>query len=131
MQKCIMLAMLVMVAGCVSTIDPATGKKGYAMKPAVAEFIDGVGTTAETAAPLTGGVVGIGLGAIATMFGCYKKWRKPLVEKTLLVDKVTAGLRAAGDVIETVVKSDPKLWEKAKPSLRLAEKNGAIMPDKV
>ena len=131
MKTCIVLLMLVTVVGCVTTIDPATGKKTYAAKPSVVEAIDAIGTTAETAAPLTGGMVGIGLGALATMFGCYKKWKKPLTESTLLVNKISAGLKASGDVIDEFVKADPELWAKAKPPLKLAEKKGAIMPDMI
>ena len=130
------------IVGCVSSVNPETGEKEYAMKESVAKAVDTVGTTAEAVGPavaagvsainpVAGGIVSTVLGIVLSLFGCWTKWKKPLIESTIMLDKVSAGLRAAGDVIEDVVKPNADLWAKAKPILKTAEKNGAINGDKV
>jgi len=143
MKKSILLLLLVIaVAGCTTLIDPATGEKTYAVKESVVTAIDAVGATAAAVGPavaagvtainpVAGGIVGTILGIALTLFQCYKKWKVPLTKSGVRLDKVTAGLRAAGDVIELVVKPNVELWAKAKPVLKTAAANGAVMGDQV
>ena len=144
-KRMVVLVMALLVIGvvaCTTLVDPATGEKTYAVKESVAKGIETVGTTAEAVGPavaagvtainpVAGGIVSTILGIALSLFGCYKKWRVPLTESTIMLDKVSAGLRAAGDVIETVVKPNVELWAKAKPVLKVAEANGAVNGDKI
>ncbi len=127
----LIVLLAIAVVGCTMTIDPVTGEKGYAVKESVVKVIDTIGTTAEIAGPMTGGIVGTILGIVVSVFGCYQTWKKPLTESGIMLDKVTAGLRAAGDVIEEVVKPNVASWATAKPILKLAAKNGSINADKL
>jgi len=140
----LMLAVLVVgvavLAGCQSLIDPETGRKTYALDENAVRVIDTAGDTLETVGPALaagaaalnpawGGVLGLIVGIAGSLYATWKKWKKPLAEKSELLDKIAAGARAAADVIDEVVKPNKELWRQAKPSLQAAERNGAVMPD--
>ena len=112
------------------------------MPEETADKIDAVVDTAETIAPVIvatatainpvlGGVMGLIAGIIGTGFSLWRKWRTPLIQSRDAYDKLAMGARAAGDVIEKLVKPTAELWERAKPTLKQAEKDGATMPHKI
>ncbi|HEG43773.1 MAG TPA: hypothetical protein ENH94_06985 [Phycisphaerales bacterium] len=130
------------ITGCTMTSDDETGERQYGVKPVVGETIETGGKLLETLGPpvvtgitavnaVAGGVAGVVLTAVLSLLSCYRKWKVPLVEKSGMLVKVTAGLRAAGDVIENVVKPSKELWDKAKPVLKTAAANGAVNADKL
>ena len=134
--------MVIMLPGCTATVDEKTGEKLYGVEPGVDEAIEKGGKILETLGPpvVTGitalnavaGAVASGLlTASLTLLGLYRKWRKPLMEQGVILGKVTAGLRVAGDVIETLVKPNAELWSKAETKLLKAAAKGAINADKV
>ena len=139
----VLAALAVGVAGCVAAgEDPETGQKTYAAAPAVDKIATTTGEAIETAGPVVtavatainpafGGIVGLVLGVAGALYGTYKKWRQPLTQANTLLTKTSAGLRAAGDVIDEVVKPQMDAWSKAKLILKNAEANGAINADKL
>jgi len=139
----LLLCLAAAVAGCVAgPVDPETGQKTFAATPAVDKIATTTGEAIQTAGPVVtavatainpafGGIVGLVLGVAGALYGTYKKWRVPLTESNTLLVKTAAGLRAAGDVIEEVVKPQVDAWAKAKPILKNAAANGAINADKL
>ena len=128
------------VVGCVVATDPETGEKLYAVAPKVDSAITTTGETLDTIGPavvvgatainpVAGSIVGLIVGIASSLFGCYKKWRVPLVESQTMLDKMIVGARAAADVIEEVVKPNADIWPGAKKILKKAEVSGAIMPN--
>lgn len=140
-----LMIVLAMVPGCQSSTNEETGEKEYQVPPKVDKSIEGAGSAVEAVGPavvtgitminaVAGGAASVAFTTLMTVLGLYRKWKKPLVEKSVMLDKVTVGLRAAGDVIEQVVKPNAELWSKDKPTkaktiLLKAASKGAINAD--
>jgi len=138
----VLIAGTFILAGCQSFIDPDTGQRYYVLDEGVVKVIDTAGNTIETVGPALaagasainpgwGAIVGLVVGIAGSLCATWKKWKKPLAEKSELLDKIAAGARAAADVIDEVVKPNANLWRKVKPKLKDAQRAGAIMPDKL
>ena len=139
----LVLAMLLVTSlGCQSSVNEDTGEKEYQVPPKVDATIEGAGAAIEGAGPaivtgitmfnaVAGGIAGAVFTGLTTLLGLYRKWKKPLVEKGVLIDKMSAGMRAAADVIEHVVKPNKEAWAEYKPKMLKVEAKGAIMPDKI
>ena len=138
----IMVLVLVLAGtlGCLSLTDPETGETMYGVTPKAAATVDTVAAAVETAGPavvggitafnpVIGGIAGVVLGGLSTLITLWKKWRTPFVRLSGRYERVAMGARAAGDVIEHVVKPTAELWEKSRTELKSAEIAGAIMPD--
>jgi len=141
-QVLLMMAFGLLAAGCVSTIDPVTGHKSYGLDPKAAQTIDTAAGTVEAVGgpvavgigaihPAAGAIAGVIVGVLTGLAGAWRKWRKPLAEKSELLDKVAAGARAAADVIDEVVKPNLAAWAQARAKLKAAKRAGAIMPDEL
>jgi len=140
---CVLLvAALCTIVGCMSVVDPETGETLYNMTPAAAEKIDAVGGTVEAIGPaVTAGVgiinpaagviAGIVVTLLSTLYGCYKKWKQPLLATTDKLDKVSMGARIAASIIDEVVKPNKDAWAKAKEALQKGKAKGAINPDEL
>jgi len=139
----LLLCLAVAVVGCIKAgVDPETGQTTYVPSPTVDKIATTTGEAIETAGPAVaavatainptaGAIISAVLGGLIALYGTYKKWRQPLTEANTLLVKTAAGLRAAGDVIEEVVKPQLDAWSKAKLILKSAEANGAINADKL
>lgn len=141
MKNVLVCIVLLGVVGCVTGVDPDTGRKTYGLDPCSVKAAENVGLTIEVVGPpivtgvsainpVAGSVAGAILGAFTLLLGCYRKWKVPLVEQADLMTKMSAGMRAGADVIE-LAKDNKDLWAKMKPILKTAEKKGAIMPNKI
>ena len=140
-----MMTVSMVVPGCQSSTNEETGKKEYEVAPKVDKGIETTRAAVELVGPavvtgitmfnaVAGGAAGAVFTSLMTMLSLYRKWKKPLIEKGTLLVKVTAGLRAAGDVIEQVVKPNADMWSKDKPTkaktiLLKAAAKGAINAD--
>ncbi len=139
---CLLLCLVVI--GCQKVTD-TNGKTGWGISEGLDRFLMGAGDANDKhGKDLAGGVsvfnavAGMGItlltGIGGSLFTGYKAWRKPLMEKGKLLDKISQGAKAAADVIDKHLKTEANKenWENIiKPQLKAAEKAGAIMPDKV
>ncbi len=143
MKKSVLVALMlvgVLLVGCVSLVDPETGETLYGVAPAAAGAIDATAEGVETVGPGlaaiigainpgAGVIAGVAISALTTLGVLWRKWRTPMVEMSDSYDRLAMGARAAGDVIEEVVKPNAELWDKARPMMRAARAAGATNPD--
>jgi hypothetical protein len=110
---------LVAVAGCLTSIDPATGQRTYALDPnspavAIGEM---VGTGAGAIAPFLGGTWGLVVGAIAGLAAAWAKIKPSLTQARTKADHYYAATASVVTAIEEFKKSSPDAWLKLETAI--------------
>lgn len=107
------------LAGCVTSIDPTTGEKTYALDPnspavAIGEM---VGTGAGAIAPFLGGTWGLVVGAIAGIAAAWAKIKPSLTQTRTKADHYYAATASVVTAIEEFKKASPEAWLKLETAI--------------
>lgn len=122
----ILLITSVLIVGCVTSVDPATGVTYQQIDPCYVKQVDKYIVLAESVAETSRPFIPIQFHWLFEVFGAAViAWQQ------FSKIKIIKGAKAAKRVISGYVKPDDVKWTEARKILLDAESKGAKMPDKL
>lgn len=120
---CMVLGLL--VAGCITSVDPETGKTLYSLDPNVVSTIEPLVETGITIGTILAAIFPVLVPIVTAAGGIYGTWKK--LKPQVVKAQTEAGLYHTAvsslvQAIEDYKESDPEGWEKLKAKIKVGDK---------
>ena len=106
----LVVCVLSLTAGCVTSVDPATGEKTYAVDPNMSTQVEGVAQAVGSLASLLGSTGALVGGVILGAVGAWRKVKPSLTEARTQAEHYHAATTATVEAIEQFKESAPEAW---------------------